>query len=108
MVSLPIFFWLFGLSVGEYISIKGAYQPTNPAGWRSMYNLGLNRKLMFVEVTTAPKFEAGVPRPLFRERVYLGLPASMPFATLRQQTGIGFWSTDWRMRSQLQSRSMSC
>ena len=47
------------------VSSDGGAQPRWRSDGRELYYIAPDRKLMEVEVTMAPKFEYGVPKPLF-------------------------------------------
>jgi hypothetical protein len=49
-----------------HISTAGGTQPAWRSDGRELFYLGLDRKLMAVDITTTPRFHPGVPRPLFR------------------------------------------
>jgi Tol biopolymer transport system component len=56
--------------VQSMVSIDGGDQPAWRRDGRELFYLGLDRKLMSVEVKTdRPTFEAGVPKPLFESPV---------------------------------------
>jgi len=49
-----------------HISTAGGTQPAWRSDGRELFYLGLDRRLMAVDITTTPRFHAGVPRALFR------------------------------------------
>jgi len=66
----------FPRGAGEFQISTGAggTQPRWRRDGKELFYIGADGKLMAVEVKTAPRFEAGVPRPLFDTRmVYAGL-----------------------------------
>jgi Tol biopolymer transport system component len=62
-------------SSGKFqISSSGGVQPRWRRDGKELYYLGLDSKLMAVEIKTSPRFEHGAPRPLFQTRVLLPAP----------------------------------
>jgi Tol biopolymer transport system component/tRNA A-37 threonylcarbamoyl transferase component Bud32 len=68
--TLEIYVQPFPASGGKWqISTGGGTQPRWRADGRELYYLAPDRTLMAVEIKTAPKFEAGIPKALFPSRV---------------------------------------
>ncbi len=59
--------------VGKYhISSNGGIQPRWRRDGRELYYIAPDGTLMAVEIKTTPRFEQGIPKALFRTRIFQG------------------------------------
>ncbi|HJZ96345.1 MAG TPA: protein kinase [Candidatus Solibacter sp.] len=69
--GLEVFVQSFPAGAGKYqISTGGGIQPRWRRDGKELFYFGLDGKIMAVDVKTSPRFEAGVPHPLFDPRVF--------------------------------------
>jgi Tol biopolymer transport system component len=60
------------------VSSGGGFQPRWSRNGKEIFYLGLDAKLMALEVKTTPRFEASVPQPLFQTRIP-AIPSSIGY-----------------------------